>query len=132
MVDYREQKVDLNRVQLIAVGNLIKYSGEMTTRTADPTSSKELWNSVLSIALAKYMCIDIENFYLCAPMTRYEYIHMPLKIFPHHMIDQYDLNREAKNRKVYLEIWRLVCGLPQSGNLIANEYLKAKLAPAGY
>ena len=51
---------------------------------------------------------------------------MPLGIFPEHIIQQYDLNG-----KVHLEIRCLAHGLPQSRKL-ANDYLKAKLVPAGY
>ena len=127
VVDYREQKEDPNRVRLTAGGNLIWYPGKTTTKTADLTTSKVLWNSELSTALAKFMCIDIENFYLCAPMDRYEYMHMPLEVFPQHVIDQYDLARNAKNGKIYLEIRRSIYGLPQSGKL-ANDFLKNKLA----
>ena len=58
-------------------------------------------------------------------------MHMPLEIFPEHVIEQYDGNRKAKIGRKYLEIRRFVYGLPQSGKL-ANKYLKAKLAPAGY
>ena len=105
---------------------MIKYPGETTAKTAGLMTSKVLWNSVLSTALAKYMCIDIKKIYLCTPMERYKYMHMPLEISPQHLIDQYDLNRKAKNGKVYLEIWCLVYGLSQSGKL-ADEYLKAKI-----
>ena len=58
-------------------------------------------------------------------------MHIPLEIFPPHLIDQYDLVRKAKNGKIYLEIRRLIYGLPQSGKL-ANYFLKKKLAPTGY
>ena len=54
----------------------------------------------------------------------------PWRFFPQHMTDQFDLNRKAKDGKVYSEIRRSVYGLPQSGKH-ANEYLKAKLAPTG-
>ena len=64
-------------------------------------------------------------------MDRYEYMHMPLEVFPQHVIDQYDLVRKTKNGKVYLEICRSIHGLPQSGKL-ANDFLKKKLAPTGY
>ena len=33
VVDFRPQKKDPNRVQITAGGNLIKYPGELTTRT---------------------------------------------------------------------------------------------------
>ena len=49
VVDYRPHKEDPNRVRIMAGGNLIIYPGELTTRTAYITTSKILWNSVLSI-----------------------------------------------------------------------------------
>ena len=74
--------------------------------------SKVLWNSELSTELAKYIYIGIKNFYVCAPMHRYEYIYMPLEISPEHTIEQIDLNSKAKNGKFYLEIRGSVYGLP--------------------
>ena len=38
-------------------------------QTADLTTSKILWNSVLSTQDAKYMCIDIKKFYLGTPLV---------------------------------------------------------------
>ena len=131
VVDFRPQKEDPNRVRITAGGNLISYPGELTTRTADLTTSKVLWNSVLSTENAKYMCVDISSFYLTAPMDRYEYMRMPLDVFPPWTIEQYGLNEKAKNGFVYLEIRRSVYGLPQSGAL-ANKLLRERLAPHGY
>ncbi len=68
VVDYRPQKKDPNRVRITVGGNLIHYPGEVTTRTADMTTSKILWNSVLSTPGAKYCCADVKNFYLETPM----------------------------------------------------------------
>ena len=48
VVDYLPQKEYPNRVRITAVGNIIVYPGELTTRTADITTSKILWNSILS------------------------------------------------------------------------------------
>ena len=62
VVDYLPQKPDPNRVRITASGNIIKYPGEITTRTADLKKSKIMWNSVLSTKDEKYMCIDIKNF----------------------------------------------------------------------
>ena len=59
VVDYCPQKEDPDRVRITAGGNLISYPGELTTRTANLTTSKILWNSVLSTENGKYMCIDI-------------------------------------------------------------------------
>ena len=89
---------------MTASGNLIKCPGDLTTRTADLTTSKLLWNSVLSTEGAKNMGLDVGNFYLETPMERYEYMKMPIALFPKHTIEQYNLNENAKNGFVYLEI----------------------------
>ena len=131
VIDYRPQKDDPNRVRITAGGNLIDCPMELTTRTADLTTSKILWNSVLSTEDAKCMCIDVKSFYLCTPMDRYEYMKMPLSIFPEHTRKQYDLDSKAKNGFVYLEIRKAIYGLPQGG-ILANKLLRKRLAPHGY
>ena len=40
VVDHCPQKADPNRIQITTGGNLIKYPGELTTRTADITTLK--------------------------------------------------------------------------------------------
>ncbi len=72
---------DSHHIQITAGGNLIKYPGELLTRTANLTTSKLMWNSVLSTKDAKYMCLDIKNFDLSAPLIRYKYMKMPLELF---------------------------------------------------
>jgi hypothetical protein len=72
VVDHPPQKADPNRIRITAGGNLINYPGKLTTRAADITTSKLHWNSVLSTPDAKYMCPDIKNFYLLAPLNQYE------------------------------------------------------------
>lgn len=130
-VDYRPQKEDPNRVRITAGGNLIKYPHELTTRTADLTTSKILWNSVVSTEGARFMCLDISSFYLCTPMDRYEYMKIPLELFPEHIRQQYKLYEKNKNGFVYLEIRRAIYGLPQGG-ILANKLLRERLAPHGY
>ena len=131
VVDYRPQKADPNRVRLTAGGNLIDYPGELTTRTADLTTTKILWNSVISTKDARYLCLDIKNFYLGTPMDRFEYMKMPINIFPAETIEQYNLHKHAKNGFVYLEIRKAIYGLPQAG-ILANKLLRQRLRPHGY
>ena len=121
VVDYRSQKADPNRVRITVEGNLIDYPGELTTCSADLTTSKILWNSVLSTERARYMCLDIKNFYICAPLERYEYMRMKLADFPDHIVQQYDLARKAKNGSVYIEIRRSIYALSQSGRLASED-----------
>ncbi len=62
VVDHRPQKEDPNQIRITVGGNLITYKGSTSTHTANLTTSKLLWNSVLSMEGAKYMCLDIKNF----------------------------------------------------------------------
>ena len=112
VVDYRPQKEDPNRVRMTAGGNLIAYPGELTTRTADISTAKILWNSVISTEDARYMCIDIKNFYLGTPLDRFEYMRIPIALFPQHTIDEYNLNTHKKDGFVYVEIRKAIYGLP--------------------
>ncbi len=131
VVDYRPQKEDPNRVRITVGGNLIDYPYELTTRTVELTTSKILWNSVISTPNAKYITADAKNFYLETPMERFEYMRMPIKLIPQEIIDLYDLEPKVKNGHVYMEISRGMYGLPQSSRL-ANQLLKKRLLKHGY
>ncbi len=85
-----------------------------------------MWNSVLSTEGARYMCLDIKNFYLTAALDRYEYMKMPLMLFPKWIVKQYNLKAHAPNGFVYLEMRRAVWGLPQAG-ILANKLLCKRL-----
>ena len=134
VVDFcpQKQKADPHRIRITAGGNLINYPGELSMRTANLTTSKLMWNSVLSMEGAKYMCLDIKNFYLLAPLDQYyEYMKMSLTLFPEWIIEQYKLRMHAHNGFVYLEMRRAVWGLPQAG-ILTNKPLRRRLLPHGY
>jgi hypothetical protein len=54
VVNFCPQKLDPHRIRITAGGNLIKYPEELLTRTAVLTTSKLMWNSVLSTEGARY------------------------------------------------------------------------------
>jgi hypothetical protein len=56
---------------------------------------------------------------------------MPLTLFPEWIIEQYNLRMHALNGFVYLEMRRVVWGLPQAG-ILANKLLRRCLLPHGY
>jgi hypothetical protein len=112
VVDFHPQKADPHLIRIMAGENLINYPGELSTQTADLTTSKLMWNSVLSKEGARYMCLDIKNFYLTAPLDCYEYMKIPLNISPEWIIKQYDLNKHTLNGFIYLEMRCVVWGLP--------------------
>ena len=64
-------------------------------------------------------------------MERFEYMKVPLKKFPDHICHQYNLTENAKKGFTYLEIQKVIYGLPASGR-IANLQLQEKLKPSGY
>ena len=70
---YREGKKDRYHTRITMGGNLINYPRDCGTPTVDLLTVKLLFNSIISTPNAKYMSIDIKDFYLCTPMTRYEY-----------------------------------------------------------
>ena len=96
------------------------YPDELTTRATDLAVSKILWNSVLSTNDVKYATLDIANFYLGTPLDRYEYMKMPLDIFPQHIKDQYNLDEMEYKGYMWLEIRKVIYGLPQAG-ILANK-----------
>jgi hypothetical protein len=118
-------------IRITAGGNLINYPRDLSTQTADLTTSKLMWNSVLSTEGARYMFLNIKNFYLTAPLDCYEYMKIPLNIFPEWIIKQYDLSKHALNGFIYLEMRHVVWGLPQAG-ILANKLLQKWLLPHGY
>eukprot|EP00804_Cyclotella_cryptica_P022286 CCRYP_018107-RA/>CCRYP_018107-RA protein AED:0.34 eAED:0.44 QI:0/0/0/1/0/0/3/0/606 len=100
VVGYRPQKDDPNRVRITAGGNLIKdYPRELTTRTADLTTSKILWNSVLSTKGAKFMGLDLKSFYLTAMLDRPEYMKMPLALLGRQQRDQHHLLHDTRRNQ---------------------------------
>jgi hypothetical protein len=98
---------------------------------ADLDTAKLHLNSVISTNGAKYMCLDIKNFYLTAKLEYFEFMQMPLNLFPIWIQNQYNLNQYEYKGYAYLEMQRAVWGLPQAG-ILANKHLRQNLAPFGY
>jgi hypothetical protein len=67
VVDIKEDKEEKERTRLTIGGDQIEYPGEKSTRTAGLTTTKILINSVISTLGAKFLVIDIKNFYLNTP-----------------------------------------------------------------
>ena len=131
VVDYRPQKSEPNRSILTVGEDRINYPYEVSTPTADLPTIKMLWNSVLSTPEAKFITMDVANFYLGTPMERPEYMRLPFKIIPQEIIDKYDLEQKFEDGLVYAKIHKGMYGLPQA-RLLANNLLSKRLVAAGY
>ena len=75
------------------------------------------------------MCVDIKNFYFGTLLGWYEYMWFPLALFPKHTVEEYELQRHAKNDFVYVKIRKAIYGLSQA-SVLANKLLKERLASA--
>ena len=101
VVDFRPQKEDRNGVRITTGENLIQYAGDLTTRMADLTVTKMIWNSVVSTPGAKYAAFDVGDFYLETPLDEYEYMKIPLDLYPQWTRDQYNWDKHAYKGYVY-------------------------------
>ncbi len=70
--------------------------------------------------MQKYTCLDIKFFYLTAALEYFEYMKMPLSLFPSWIVKQNDLKTHAKDGWVHLEMRHTVWGLLQAG-ILANK-----------
>ena len=70
---YRDGKKDKYRTRITMGRNLVNYPGDWETPTANLLTVKLLLNSIISTPNAKFMTLDLKDFYLMTPMKRYEY-----------------------------------------------------------
>jgi hypothetical protein len=116
----------------VAGGDRVHYPGGAGTPTADLLTVKLLINSIISTAGAKFMTMDIKDFYLNTPMARYEYMRLRIADMPDNVIEHYNLRDKATpNGYVYCEIQKGMYGLPQAG-IIAQQLLEERLKKHGY
>jgi hypothetical protein len=118
-------------VRFTCGGDHISYPGKVSTETADLTTAKLLFNSVISTTGDHFAAFDIKNFYLNNPMDRFEYMWIPTPDIPEDIMSQYKLSSLVRNDWVLVEIHKGMYGLPQAG-IIANECLRKHLATWGY
>jgi hypothetical protein len=131
VMDIKDHKEEKERTRLNVGGDQIEYPGYKSTQTAGLTTAKILINSVISTLGAKFLVIDINNFFLNTPLGRFEYMVINLSSLPQETINKYDLLELSQDGKVYIEIQKGMYGLPQAG-ILANEFLQRNLAKDGY
>ncbi len=95
---------------------------------ADLTTAKLLINSTISTPGAKFLGINLANFYVNTPMLNPKYMHLCLDIIPNKITDHYNLyNIVTLDGWVYIEIRKEMYGLPQA-SILANQLLKKHIA----
>ena len=91
----RPKKEEKNRTRFVVGGDRINYPGEVATPTAEMLVAKMLFNSVVSTPGAKFMTMDISNFYLQTPLKRKEHIRIKLADVPEEVVREYKLHSKA-------------------------------------
>ena len=98
---------------------------------ADLKTIKLLLNSVLSTRNAKFMTIDIKDFYLGTTLPRKEYMRIARKQMSAQYIEENNMEDMCEDGYYYVEIYKGIYGLPQAG-LLAQDKLLAHLRTKGY
>ena len=75
------EKEEKNRTCMVD-GNRINYPGDLGTPTADLLLVNILFNNIISTEGARFMTVDINNFYLMTPLKRWDYIKLCLIVIP--------------------------------------------------
>jgi hypothetical protein len=100
---------------------------------ADMTTTKLLWNSVISTPGAKFMSADIKDFYLGTVLSRVAYMKIHRRYLPHETIQYFDIDNSTwwEGDYIYVKIVKGIYGLPEAGKL-AQEKLYSHLSKHGY
>ena len=130
--DYRQQKSEKYRTQLMVGGNLLDFPGALATPTATVTTVKCFFNSVISTKNTKCMTADIQNFYLNNKLDKPEYMKMHVSLILTEIFEEYVLRDKVDDKGwIYIQINKGMYGLKQVG-VIENQELIKHLKPYGY
>ena len=99
-------------MQFTVVGDRINYPGEVATPTSGILVAKRIDIAILMKG-AKYMTIDISNFYLMTPLSGPEYTCIKLNNLPNEIIHEYNLmDKATKDGSIYIKANKGIYGLP--------------------
>ena len=124
VVNYRPEKDDPYRVRLCVGCDRLHCPWDCGTPTVEMLTVKLLWNSIVATPNAKFISIDIKDFYLNTPKHRYEYKRLKSSHLPDNVIRQYNLRENiTKDGYVRTEICRGMYGI-RSAVILAQRHLK--------
>ena len=130
--DIRPTKVEPNRTRLTVRGDRINHPGDCGTPTSNMLLVKMLVNIVISTMGDKFMTGYINNFYLNTPLKQYKNVRLILEDITEEILTESKLQQKATpDGYVYLEIRKVMYGLPQAG-LMAQQLLDKILEMSRY
>jgi len=129
--NYRPSKADPYRVRWTVGGNKIDYAGDTSMPTADLTTAKLVFNSVVSTPNAEFAAGNNSDFYLFTDMDKCEYMRIPIQFLNPEVMAAYELDDSIVDERVLAKISKGMYGLPQAGRL-AYDQLVLNLGRNGY
>ena len=104
MCSVRPEKKEKNRTRFTVGGDRVNYPGAVATPTVDMLVAKLLFNSVISTKGARFMTIDIYDFYLMTPLKQPKFIRISIIDIPEEIIIEYKLREIADSKgMVYIQ-----------------------------
>ena len=88
MCRVQQDKKENNRPRFTVGRDKIDYPGEVATPMADMLVNIILFDSLIFTKRARFMTIDISNFYLMIPLKRPEYIRIHQRDIPVEIIKE--------------------------------------------
>jgi hypothetical protein len=95
MCTVQPKEAEHNQTRFTVGGDRINYPGKISTPTVEMLVAKMLFNSTISTKDARFITMDISNFYLMAPLHLPEFICMKLSDIPDKVINEYKLREKA-------------------------------------
>ena len=132
--DFRPLKEEQFRLRLTVGGDRLHYPDDATSPAASLLETKLLINSTISQSSrgARFMTLDIKDFFLQTQMPNCEYMRIHNKYFIGDLRKKYKIDSiVAEDGFVYCKIKKGMYGLRQAARL-AHDDLKIHLAQYGY
>ena len=132
--DIRPTKAEKYRVRLTIGGDILEYLGDASSPAASLMETKLMLNSVISDAHrgAKFLSIDIKDYFLQSFLSEPEYLRIHSKYFFEDIKKRYNIEHLiAPDGYVYCKVKRGLYGLKQAARL-ARDQLVNHLNKYGY
>ena len=130
--DYRPLKEEKYRCRLVVGGDKLPYTDDAAAPAANLLETKLLINSTISQPSARFMSIDISNFFLSSTMPQPEFMKIHRDDIPTDILTKYNATSMMdKTNYIYFQINKGMYGLKQAA-ILAYKQLKQNLAQHGY
>mmetsp|Transcript_11265 Transcript_11265/g.15885 ORF Transcript_11265/g.15885 Transcript_11265/m.15885 type:complete len:463 (+) Transcript_11265:115-1503(+) len=132
-MNHRPLKSEKWRVRLVVRGDRLSYNEDSGSPAATMLETKLLINSVIFEAWkgARFLSLDLKDFFVATPMHRPEFMKIPLKYIPTDIMKRYNVKSLVIDGYIYVQINKGMYRLKQAAILAYNN-LVSKLETYGY